>query len=409
MLYAAYGSNMWDDQMLSRCPGAEYFATGQIIGYKLAFCRVATVVPQEASSTPVVIWKISAEDEKMLDRYEGYPHKYIKQQLPVKIDNETLSIMAYVMKDSSNISPPSDEYYSRIEEGYGLHGIDTAQLENAALDAYDALYYEEDPYDLQYSFFDDMYDSYDDFEDEYYSDIKMPNKENRDTMQSAFVIGSAFSEYDKYFSFSAGERAAVIDSIILNYELENNGLSLYAYSSHYFSELAQHCKEGGDIMQFVRGSSKRLYVAYGTNMNAEEMRVRCPNSRCLGAADIRDHELCFKGCADCTPKKGASAPALLWEIDLKDWKTLDTYEGYPSLYTRKHVIVDHRSNGKAYDAIMYCMTASHDTLFPPAESMYKRIEAGYKHYGIDTKPLEKAAAVSKAAERKMNNGTHNKR
>ena len=36
-----------------------------------------------------------------------------------------------------------------------------------------------------------------------------------------------------------------------------------------------------------------LYVAYGSNMDWEQMRARCPTARFVGIAELRDHELVF--------------------------------------------------------------------------------------------------------------------
>ena len=41
--------------------------------------------------------------------------------------------------------------------------------------------------------------------------------------------------------------------------------------------------------------SKRLYVAYGSNLNVEQMRLRCPSARIIGTAEINNYELLFKG------------------------------------------------------------------------------------------------------------------
>ena len=38
-------------------------------------------------------------------------------------------------------------------------------------------------------------------------------------------------------------------------------------------------------------SKKQLYIAYGSNINLEQMAYRCPHSKVLGTAEIKDYEL----------------------------------------------------------------------------------------------------------------------
>ena len=40
---------------------------------------------------------------------------------------------------------------------------------------------------------------------------------------------------------------------------------------------------------------KRYYIAYGSNLNIRQMRMRCPHARVIGTAVIKDYELLFKG------------------------------------------------------------------------------------------------------------------
>ena len=38
-------------------------------------------------------------------------------------------------------------------------------------------------------------------------------------------------------------------------------------------------------------SKKQLYIAYGSNINLEQMAYRCPHSKVVGTAEIKDYEL----------------------------------------------------------------------------------------------------------------------
>ena len=76
----------------------------------------------------------------------------------------------------------------------------------------------------------------------------------------------------------------------------------------------------------------KLYVAYGSNLNKEQMRYRCPTAKFVGTGIIEGYELQFKGalhsaCATIAPKEGAAVPVGIWTIQKPDEKRLDLYEG----------------------------------------------------------------------------------
>ncbi len=85
-LYIAYGSNLNLSQMKHRCPTARVIGTSELKDYELVFRgsghnAVATVEPCKGSTVPVLLWSIKPDDEKALDRYEGYPSFMIRLEL----------------------------------------------------------------------------------------------------------------------------------------------------------------------------------------------------------------------------------------------------------------------------------------------------------------------------------------
>ena len=40
---------------------------------------------------------------------------------------------------------------------------------------------------------------------------------------------------------------------------------------------------------------KRYYIAYGSNLNIRQMKMRCPGARIIGTSVIEDYRLLFKG------------------------------------------------------------------------------------------------------------------
>ena len=125
MLYIAYGSNMVQEQMDYRCPDAKLIGTGYIAGARLEFYLHATVekTGDMRNRVPVAVWEISAADEKRLDRYEGYPSYYVKEEWPVHMDDGSeIRGMIYIMKLIRN-APPQRAYYQGITDAYRALGL----------------------------------------------------------------------------------------------------------------------------------------------------------------------------------------------------------------------------------------------------------------------------------------------
>lgn len=136
-LYVAYGSNLHIEQMAYRCPDAKPFGAGVLKNYSLTFWGnargngVATVLPGADTDVPVVVWEISAADEKNLDQYEGFPYLYRKENIDVLMDDgSTVTGMIYLMNHGQPTCP-SDYYYNVIASGYRSFGFDTDFLEDA--------------------------------------------------------------------------------------------------------------------------------------------------------------------------------------------------------------------------------------------------------------------------------------
>ena len=130
-IYVAYGSNINTEQMMFRCPDAEIYATGMVQDYELSFNKVATLQKKKGEEAPALLWKLSSSDERSLDKFEGYPHKYKKIAVDVKCQDKIVSGMAYVMVNSKDYNTPTEEYYQRIENGYIENGLPLEYLEQA--------------------------------------------------------------------------------------------------------------------------------------------------------------------------------------------------------------------------------------------------------------------------------------
>jgi gamma-glutamylcyclotransferase len=80
MLYFAYGSNMHSAQMKCRCPSAKFVCRAKLPAHRLAFtlksakrdCGVADVLPDQAKEVWGVVYELSDNELKNLDKKEGY-------------------------------------------------------------------------------------------------------------------------------------------------------------------------------------------------------------------------------------------------------------------------------------------------------------------------------------------------
>ena len=125
MKYIAYGSNMVAEQMAHRCPDAKLIGTGYLPNHRLEFYLHATVERTRAhgAKVPVAVWEISKEDERSLDRYEGFPTYYTKHRRRVVMDDGTeLWGMVYIM-NMIRPQPPTASYYNGIHNAYVKLGL----------------------------------------------------------------------------------------------------------------------------------------------------------------------------------------------------------------------------------------------------------------------------------------------
>lgn len=159
-LYVAYGSNLNKKQMKYRCPTAKLYGTGEIKNYELQFKghpngAFATIAPKEGSSVPVAVWEIQPRDELSLDRYEGYPSHYFKQDVPVPLDGEEVNAMVYIMNLKMGFGLPSPSYYHTVYEGYNDCKLDTDILDKAVGDSAQRYYSSAVRLSHQHNLFDD--------------------------------------------------------------------------------------------------------------------------------------------------------------------------------------------------------------------------------------------------------------
>ena len=133
--YMAYGSNLNMEQMAHRCPDAVPVCGYIMMNYQLVFRRgYLTIEPKQGASVPCGVWQISDQDERNLDRYEGFPRFYRKGRFPVMVpDPEELTgklvtALAYVMNDGYPEQAPTGSYFYTVYQGYSEFGLDKTPL-----------------------------------------------------------------------------------------------------------------------------------------------------------------------------------------------------------------------------------------------------------------------------------------
>lgn len=137
---------------------------------------------------------------------------------------------------------------------------------------------------------------------------------------------------------------------------------------------------------------KKLYIAYGSNLNLGQMSKRCPTAKVVGSSVIQDYSLVFRGSrtgsyATIEPNQGSQVPVLLWEVSPQDERNLDFYEGYPQFYQKETMALPLGST--QVNAMVYVMP-DHHQLGMPSQRYINIIEEGYETAGFDPDILYQA-------------------
>lgn len=154
--------------------------------------------------------------------------------------------------------------------------------------------------------------------------------------------------------------------------------------------------------QFVNGAVKdtarRYYLAYGSNLNVQQMRMRCPHATILGTAELEGWELVFKGSKTgayltIEEREGGKVPVAVWALTPSDEAALDRYEGFPTFYYKRELRV--RSKGirtgkrRTVDAFVYIMHEDRPVGVPSGHYMRTCFE-GYDTFYFDRRLLREA-------------------
>lgn len=144
----------------------------------------------------------------------------------------------------------------------------------------------------------------------------------------------------------------------------------------------------------------KYYFAYGSNLSRKAMAMRCPTAKPVGKGILKDYQLVYRGGSygylTIEPKKGSSVPIGVWEIEERDEKNLDMYEGYPSLYCKENttIPVNRFVSGKSVKqeseditGLIYVMNDGYKKARPTQEYLFVCL-AGYMDFDLPVDELD---------------------
>jgi hypothetical protein len=152
-------------------------------------------------------------------------------------------------------------------------------------------------------------------------------------------------------------------------------------------------------------TKRRLYIAYGSNLNLEQMSQRCPTAQAVGTSVMKNWRLLFRGghtgaVATVERFRSSCVPILVWQLQPQDEAALDRYEGWPHLYRKETLRIS--LNGKTVAAMIYIMNEIRPYGLP-GHCYFNTIRDGYVSAGFDIGILRKAAIDSLTATDKSEN------
>lgn len=139
-----------------------------------------------------------------------------------------------------------------------------------------------------------------------------------------------------------------------------------------------------------------LYFAYGSNLDVDQMRARCPESRALFRARLLDHRLEFThlsrkwggGAADVVPAPGELVWGVVYALGDGEWERLDGFEGG---YVRTARCV-HDDAGAAHDVTTY--TVVDKGRFAPTREYLDKLLRWGAHWRFPAAYLERLSRVA---------------
>jgi gamma-glutamylcyclotransferase len=122
-LYFAYGSNLWLQQMQTRCPNSIKIGIAKLLDFEWIISPrgYANVRPSDDGHVAYgILYALDPSDEKRLDGYEGVPRSYWKVELEVVVEDahgeKTHPVLVYI-DPRQGTGAPRKEYIKRMRAG----------------------------------------------------------------------------------------------------------------------------------------------------------------------------------------------------------------------------------------------------------------------------------------------------
>src|SRR5512139_1592313 len=131
---------------------------------------------------------------------------------------------------------------------------------------------------------------------------------------------------------------------------------------------------------------RHRYFAYGSNLNVQQMALRCPHAANPRPATLADHDWLIneRGVATVEPFDGSLVHGVVWQLTDHDLATLDSAEGVPVRYRRDRLRVQ-TDDGPA-EAWVYIDHRVDPG--PPRPGYLERIIDGALHHGLPHRWVE---------------------
>lgn len=158
-----------------------------------------------------------------------------------------------------------------------------------------------------------------------------------------------------------------------------------------------------------------LYFAYGSNLDPEQMKERCPGSSVVGLAALHDYRIAFPrfsnrwggGSASLQLAHGEIMYGVLYELTDDDLAKLDAIEGFVgpgdqhNAHDREHVTLelerpDDGSIPRRVRAWAYVARPAHPA--PPSARYLERIRAGARHHRLPEEYIARLEAIEPGPE-----------
>ena len=129
-----------------------------------------------------------------------------------------------------------------------------------------------------------------------------------------------------------------------------------------------------------------LYFSYGSNLNHEQMKERCKNSKYIKNVFLEGYQLSFcsidrgYGTANIVKKPDSKVPGGVWDISTSDEKELDYYEGFPIKYEKDFFT-------HSGDKVMFYIIKRQYSFKRPQRRYVDIINQGYKDCQINREYL----------------------